>query len=227
MQVSSPEELPLQALPEPDVNLSAHPAPTFQPVFLRIIPKFPMHKQFAILFSHFGEPFHGSSFMSLEIFVFVHQPVHEALVESIPDGFHCIAIKPTIVVKPTLQHRIKTRRQVFEGLINSKLNVPAPNGPDYLFSCRIAKARRKVCKASTYFVDCFSGSKSEPKKVKLDVFRATSAVNIFAIDYASLTWMNFQSKLRESILETRKQVFCLCSSFAVQKSIVSIPCKGY
>jgi len=29
-QVSSPKELPLQALPEPDVNLSTHPAPIVQ-----------------------------------------------------------------------------------------------------------------------------------------------------------------------------------------------------
>ncbi len=32
-QVSSPKELPLQALSEPDVNLSTHPAPIVQPFF--------------------------------------------------------------------------------------------------------------------------------------------------------------------------------------------------
>ncbi len=34
-QVSSPKELPLQALSEPDVNLSTHPAPIVQPFFFR------------------------------------------------------------------------------------------------------------------------------------------------------------------------------------------------
>ncbi len=72
-QVSSPKELPLQALSEPDVNLSTHPAPIVQPFFFQDTP---MYKKVRLSFSNLCQPSCGLLLTSPEFLIFTGCPTY-------------------------------------------------------------------------------------------------------------------------------------------------------
>jgi len=121
---SSPGELHPEALPEPDVSLSTHPAPLPRPRSSRL----PVDKQVGLTLRSLLQPMLGALPMASQLLVLALHPADQHPIQMLPEGMQRRRIELAVILQPAADHGIIVPGQLGQRVPDLQRNSPPVDG---------------------------------------------------------------------------------------------------
>jgi hypothetical protein len=161
--------------------------------------------------------------MAMQPLVFPPGASHEVLVNAPEEWIQHGLVEASVVVDPTLHHRVEHACKVAQGLVTALTDPPAPQFSTHLLE-RVATHRwQEVDEVLASLASGETRAKRVPQELESLVGIGGSAIRVLAVHDAGLVWMQLQTTVRQPSGDGIPNELSLLLRLAVHHCVVAIP----